>query len=525
MKSYKQFLSIVVVCLTAICARAQSEAFEREYQQGEEFVSLRLYDLGIQKYLRAIEIADSFDLAEGGIQARISYGETLRKTQDFNHGLEILRSIRGSEAYPLLHVQKLGRISAILAERGFEDNSLRYDSVRYYLDDAIALAEEHRFLAELASLRNELGSLLCGVNDPVQGSSNLLESARLYQELRDTVGTVRALLNATGANPNWDADQRDSVIAELVKLVEGKDWPALQLDVYNVMWRLRSNRGDSLGVYQFKLKACDRHIRQIEAAHSNSMAANRVIHDTEKIKEEVRIREEALVAQTARNQELAIYLSLLGALVLGVLGLLFRERKLKRQVNVANDKYHELIVESNHRIKNNLQMIISMLEYTSKDLDERDNVALKSMSGKIHTISALHKHLYVDVHNEYVNLGTYFREIVTLYAEITPTAFQIEDSLDQVEIKSERIIYFGLVFNEMLSNTIEHSKKDELKIRLGVSNMGDYFVFDYQDDSSRPEEATAGMGTKLIKQLIRRVGGKDYRFNPSNGHYQFRFHA
>ena len=242
-------------------------------------------------------------------------------------------------------------------------------------------------------------------------------------------------------------------------------------------------------------------------------------------------------AAERRSAELIIYVSILGVLVFGILVLLFRQRTLNKQVrsvnlklnalngdlHQANEKYHMLIVESNHRIKNNLQMIISMLQYTSKDLGPDNQLAIDALTSKIHTISALHKHLYADVHNERVNLGTYFKEIVSLYVEISSANFSFNDQIDQVEIRSERIIYFGLIFNELLSNSIEHNQAEAPQISLRIYKQDDNYLFAYEDGEKRPENEKAGMGTQLIAQLIRRIGGQNYEFSSHNGRYQFEF--
>ena len=51
----------------------------------------------------------------------------------------------------------------------------------------------------------------------------------------------------------------------------------------------------------------------------------------------------------------------------------------------------------------------------------------------------------------------YLKEIVSLYKEFSSKNFEVKSELKSIQIQSERIVYFGLLFNEMLSNSIEHS--------------------------------------------------------------------
>ena len=66
-------------------------------------------------------------------------------------------------------------------------------------------------------------------------------------------------------------------------------------------------------------------------------------------------------------------------------------RKQKVDIEVANENYEMLLVESNHRIKNNLQMILSMLEYKAIKSGKRTE-ELEKITGNIKAISSLHKH-------------------------------------------------------------------------------------------------------------------------------------
>jgi tetratricopeptide (TPR) repeat protein len=83
------------------------------------------------------------------------------------------------------------------------------------------------------------------------------------------------------------------------------------------------------------------------------------------------------------------------------------------ELNTANDNYQTLLIESNHRIKNNLQMILSMLELKAINSGKQSD-QLNKITGNIKAISTLHKHLSLDVHNPQVDLVKYLSEIVCL---------------------------------------------------------------------------------------------------------------
>lgn len=503
---------------------------EHHFERAENYSEIDLYAESASEWNAAISLAEKQGWDEDRIEASIALAELMRKTWDFERGIELLMKLSGSEAYPKLHLRKLGRIAALYHESQ-GDNVI--DSVRHYLNLGISLAEDHNFPHEEAGLKNELGYLVSRDSDFKQGSSILKEAASLFLQEGDThnysVVLVHLLYNHIELK---HTEQSDSLIQLLKTCTNGKNWYATEIDFYNLIAKTKSQKGDSLGFRHWEMEAAKSFVKSNNAVHNQRMASFRVLYDTEKFRERAenselltQEKEQELEEEASRSRELMFYLSILGLLMLGVIGLLIRERKLKVAVKVANEKYHMLIVESNHRIKNNLQMIISMLEYSSKDLSKTDTRAMKRMSSKIHTISALHKHLYMDVHNERVNLSTYFGEILNLYEELSSTDFAVEMSITKCEIKSERIVYFGLIFNEIISNTIEHNRAENKEVIIKVSNYHKHFLFDYQDHSPRPEGAKEGTGTILIRQLVQRVGGSNFSLDPVTGRYQFEFDA
>lgn len=199
-------------------------------------------------------------------------------------------------------------------------------------------------------------------------------------------------------------------------------------------------------------------------------------------------------------------------------------KKVNLDLNVSNEKYQLLMVESNHRIKNNLQMIISMVDYFKEDLNRNDISIANRISGKIQAISTLHKHLSLDVHNELVDVSVYFNEILKLYKSFYDN-FKVDKKFDYIKISSETIIYFGLILNEILLNTIEHNISLEKNITIEVTSKNGKCTFSYCDNSNLETDSEHGIGTKLISQLITRVKGEALIIDKSIGLYKFNFYA
>lgn len=530
---YLRFLFIGILFLFSTLLAAQNPTALVEYeihlQQAHEFDNVSLYADCINEINAAIQIAKDQQWLEKEIAASLFLAEIKRKTADFKEGLSLLRTLKSSVNYPKLHVRKLGRMAAMLNGLSAElTNEYEFrDSVLFYLDSALKVSSNLNLRLEQAGLYNELGYTL-GATNVDSSLFYLNKAAELFMELNDTPNyvVVKTNLMRTYVLQN-DYKKGNPIIEELIQITQNENFNvrAVQLEFYRTLTFYYQRINDSLKFNYWNVKKYKTKFDVLKTSNSDKLNSFRVLFETKKYQEEVLQKEMLLEKESERRKEYIQYFIGLVILIVGVGLLLYRERKLKRVVNKANENYHMLLVESNHRIKNNLQMIISMLEFSSKDLVEKDSIAFKRMSGKIQTISALHKHLYLDVHNEKVELNTYFADIIDLYQEITNSPLKIEKKVDQVAIPSERIVYFGLIFNEMLSNTLEHSTSLDKTVYITIDKVEDRFRLTYQDHSSFNLNATGGTGTNLIEQLVKRIEGKSYTIEKETGKYQFEFYV
>ncbi|MCH2223664.1 MAG: sensor histidine kinase [Crocinitomicaceae bacterium] len=503
---------------------ASSGSFEDSYFLAKKYEDVALFAEASEEINKAIEIASFHNQEKKVIMGKIFLAELMRKTGDFEEGLSILKKLDKSGNHPSLHAEKLGRIAALYNEGANDlDDSRKYDSVRHYLDSALILANKYDLKNIQAGLYNELGYSISNYYSD-SGLYYLQLASDLFLETKDTHNYVGARTNMLRTfETREDSANVMRIFNELFDIVQDKEWYTAERELYAVISSYYNKKKDTASANYWALKSCKREVTNLESTGSLKLNAFRTLYEIEKYENEIEEKGIQIEKEVKIKKELNIYLAVLLILILGSIMLLIRERKLKRRIVEANDRYQVLLVESNHRIKNNLQMIISMLKYASKNLKKSDAKAFDHMSGKIRTISALHKQLYLEVHNERIEINQYFSAIIELNDKISSDAFLLEKKIDKVEIKSERIVYFGLIFNEMLSNTIEHKKGLDKKVKILIEKQGDLFFFMYQDYSSFDENNSSGTGLNLIKQLVNKVGGVRFSLDGKVGKYEFYF--
>ena len=507
-------------------------SFDAYYQQAIAYDQLNLYGQCIDELNKAITHAGRYQLKEQQINATITLAETLRKTRDYEKAIAILLQLTQSTNYPRLHVRKLGRMAAIHSEWTHQR-----DTVLYYLDSAITLAGNLKLKSEMAALLNEYGYIILSVNR-VEGLAKLRQSAQLFREMKDTSQYVSPLINMLRSYLDTrDRLHADSIIQELIPLLQNRKWYTAQVEGYKLISSYFKNflHDEPKSIY-WRSMADKSTIAYLESINSAQVNAFRSMYGTqllrkqvEEITREADLKQQQLLRQAKRTRELIVYLSVTGLLVIIVIVLFLREKKLKHRLTKSNqalqegnEKYRLLMQESNHRIKNNLQMVISMLQYDQTQYDEQASAGLERMSGKIQTISALHKHLSVELHNQLVPMDAYFHEITLLYQRIAGSSPHFISQVAPVQINSERLVYFGLILNEMIANTLSHGNGNT--IQIAVARHGEAYQFSYSDGSAHPPQAKAGTGTNLIRQLMERVGGHHFIFEATSGSYQFHFY-
>ena len=196
-----------------------------------------------------------------------------------------------------------------------------------------------------------------------------------------------------------------------------------------------------------------------------------------------------------------------------------REDKKSKEINKvlskSNTEKEILLREVNHRVKNNLQLVSSLLSLQSKTIkDKKIKQILLEGTDRIKSISLVHHRLYKAGSFTDVEFQTYISQIVenliTSFNSVDNVDFEI-NSIEDIDI--DFAISLGLILNEMVTNTLKHNlelKKIKIEIifvkknsiyELKVSDNGKGF-----DISTVRQENTLGM--RLISILTNQFDGK-----------------
>ena len=190
-----------------------------------------------------------------------------------------------------------------------------------------------------------------------------------------------------------------------------------------------------------------------------------------------------------------------------------------------------LLKEIHHRVKNNLQIISSLLklqaaESSNSRVQEHFNEAIS----RIRAMALIHEKMYTNDDLAQIDIKSYLislaQDILKSIQSETNIEFNIESQIDKIDVKS--IVPISLIFNELITNSLKHGFNNQKngKIDVKIINQHDVILFKYCDNGNwRIPENEATFGLELIKTLTDQLEGKFSRKIDNGTHYEFEFHS
>jgi PAS domain S-box-containing protein len=195
------------------------------------------------------------------------------------------------------------------------------------------------------------------------------------------------------------------------------------------------------------------------------------------------------------------------------------QRQLEEQLRASLQEKEVLLKEIHHRVKNNLQVISSVLSLQSDTIGEGAALpAFQDCQVRIRSMALIHEILYQSSNLAQVNLGVYSRrlaeELVRSY-QVEPERIRLVVEADEAWVSAEKAMPCGLILNELIANCVKHAFRDgrpgtvrvtlraeggaQVTLTVGDSGVG----FPPGVDFRHPES----LGLQLVGLLTEQLGG------------------
>jgi two-component sensor histidine kinase len=179
-----------------------------------------------------------------------------------------------------------------------------------------------------------------------------------------------------------------------------------------------------------------------------------------------------------------------------------------------------LLSEIHHRVKNNLQVISSILRLQANNInDSRTNEIFLDAQHRIITMGLVHEKLYRAENFSEIDVKEYIRDLVESVSSSynpNPDKIKVVMDIDPVSINLDTMIPIGLILNELLTNSMKYAFPEKRKgtITIRLKKYSDAkFHFSIEDDGiGIPEhfdfENTQSLGLRLVQALSEQINGQ-----------------
>ncbi|MCX6683560.1 MAG: PAS domain S-box protein [Methanoregula sp.] len=190
----------------------------------------------------------------------------------------------------------------------------------------------------------------------------------------------------------------------------------------------------------------------------------------------------------------------------------------EKQIRAALNEKMVLLQEIHHRVKNNLQIIISLLNLQTRQIsDENVKKVLQESQNRIRVMALVHEKLYRSDDISQIILSEYIRNLITTllnFYSLDRRGIAVKVEMKDIPLNIDTAIPVGLIINELVTNSLKHAFPDGRKgeISLSVQKENRILNIIFKDDgvgipSGFDWRNAPSLGLRLIITLVEQLNG------------------
>jgi PAS domain S-box-containing protein len=195
------------------------------------------------------------------------------------------------------------------------------------------------------------------------------------------------------------------------------------------------------------------------------------------------------------------------------------QRQLEEQLRASLQDKEVLLKEVYHRVKNNLQVIVSLLDLQADTLaDPQGRAVFDDCQHRIQVMALIHEALYQSSSLAQVHVGDYARRLAAdlLRAQsVQPERLRLTVEADEVWLSADKAVPCGLILNELLTNCVKHAfpagRAGEIRLAVRADAEAQVTLSVGDSGVGFPPEVdfrnTDSLGLQLICLLTEQLGG------------------
>jgi len=429
------------------------------------------------------------------------------------------------------------RIGLVYKAKNRNREAVRFlkDAIGWYtkLNKESEAVQAELTLAKIYIQMNDLETARKAIDDLVSMDGNRMlpyqraEGFLLLAEIEQTSNTSESALRLLDAG---------------YELIDGSDRDELQSAYFALYAKIFESQGD----FEKALKFTSQRMALAEALfEKDRITTEREVKakfDLQQKEASLAIQEEKIMRRVRERQWFTALLVLAGVLL--VLLTIFtisksRSNKALKEKNLIIDKSlkekEALLREIHHRVKNNLQVVSSLLSLQARSLKGQEALdALAKGKDRVRSMALIHQNLYQADHFAGVNSRDYIdrlcNSLLNTY-NVGASKITLKTDVEPLLLDIDTVIPLGLILNELITNAIKYAFDPDVAGEISVSLLNNEGKLELivADNGKGMEEGKFGaeptMGYRLIKAFVQKLKGSYSVSNDSGTRFALSFNS
>ncbi len=431
----------------------------------------------------------------------------------------------------------LNTLARIAEKRGQDQKALKY------YQKALAQYQKTKRTPKVITTLRNLGNHYEKLVQFEKADSCYLTAVKLAKNNQDSKSEVNKCLLALGVLRFKQGRLKESLslLEEVATELKELNEPVLAQRTYFWLSRCYEETGrvrEALGSLRKsgELKDSIYLIEQQRVIHEKEAKYERANKEKEieRLHFQNELHQTAIIQSNRQRFFLVMSVLLIGGIAVSSLFLYRNKRKSNRQlaeknqiISQALSEKETLLKEIHHRVKNNLQVISSLLNLQSKYV--KDPAALNALQegrNRVKSMALIHQNLYQDAGLVGVNAQEYIEKLTESLIQsyqIDNDQIILEREVEPLKLDVDTIIPLGLIINELISNAFKYAfaGKKKGKIRVQLKSLDNGLSLKVADDGiGLPVKFNLGqsnsLGYRLIEAFVKKLKAS-IEFNRSAG--------
>lgn len=353
---------------------------------------------------------------------------------------------------------------------------------------------------------------------------------------------IPVFINNIGHNYMLQEDYANALpyIKEGMSIMEKTGQNVNAIEGYQNLYTIYAGLGQYKNAFEHQLKYSEARDSAFNLESESIIGNLQTKYETDKKESTIAIQMQQIKQQKTTQWFFIAFLSLLGILLSVLYKNYATKQKLNNQLQITNkeleakNQQNELLLkEIHHRVKNNLEIVSSLLSLQSRQLADQGAItAIKESQNRVQSMGIIHQKLYqgenlaaIEMKDYFVNLGDGLLDAFGKSGQVS-----IKYAMNELELDVDTAVPIGLIVNELLTNSMKYAFEnvDHPEIEIQLERKADdtlsLFVSDNGVGKSTDSIAKGtGFGSQLIQLLTDQLEGVMSYAADHGSHFSFHF--